>query len=286
MHAALAPRSYLEIGVSAGRSLALSRTRSIAVDPAFEITSELRCDLELVRSTSDEFFARPDPLVHVDGRIDLAFVDGLHHFEFALRDFMNVERFARWTSVIVVDDVLPRTVAEAARERRTAMWAGDVFKLADVLAMYRPDLVPLALDTDPTGVLLVLGANADDRALQDDYEAIVASGVAPDPQDVPERVLRREAAIDPASVLESGVLDELRAAREEQRPRDGAWPDIRASLAEAVRPAEPRRARAAASHRRRRGSDTRPTAPRSTGALDWLRPLRRRFHRLVERRRQ
>ena len=52
-------------------------------------------------------------------RLDLVFVDGMHLFEFALRDFMNVERHADWWSVIVFDDILPRDVDEAARERHT-----------------------------------------------------------------------------------------------------------------------------------------------------------------------
>ena len=52
------PRNYLEIGVNDGRSLRLSRVPSVAIDPAFRITEPLRCDLYLVRETSDAFFAR------------------------------------------------------------------------------------------------------------------------------------------------------------------------------------------------------------------------------------
>lgn len=53
LHACLRPRNYLEIGVNDGQSLRLSRVPTIAVDPAFRITSALRCDLHLVRATID-----------------------------------------------------------------------------------------------------------------------------------------------------------------------------------------------------------------------------------------
>ena len=36
--------------------------------------------------------------------MDLAFIDGLHLFEFSLRDFMNVEKLAHPGSVVVFDD--------------------------------------------------------------------------------------------------------------------------------------------------------------------------------------
>jgi hypothetical protein len=272
IHRAYQPRSYLEIGINTGRSLALSRTRTVAVDPAFKITSELHCDLHVVKAASDELFARPDGLAHLpDGRVDLAFVDGLHLFEFTLRDFMNVERHADWTSVIVVDDVLPRNVAEASRERGgMTAWTGDVFKLTEVLARYRPDLLALSLDTDPAGLLLVFGPNRSNRVLEEHYEEIVREYVYPDPQHVPEAIRRRETAIDAASVLYSGVWTELREARESGLDRESGWNRLRLSVEAAARPAERR--------------ELAPEPPRARGgaaasARRRLRPLRRRFRR-------
>ena len=96
VHHVLKPRTYLEIGINDGRSLALSRARSVAVDPAFKVTAELRCDLQMVKTTSDEFFARRDPLAFLPhGKVDFAFIDGMHLFEYALRDFIHTERYAR-----------------------------------------------------------------------------------------------------------------------------------------------------------------------------------------------
>ena len=93
LHQRLQPRTYFEIGVRTGRSLTLSRVPSVGVDPFFEVKAELHCDLHLVRTTSDEFFARPEPFAHFGQPVvDLAFIDGMHLAEFALRDFMNTER--------------------------------------------------------------------------------------------------------------------------------------------------------------------------------------------------
>jgi hypothetical protein len=241
VHRAYRPRAYLEIGIAAGRSLSLSRTRTIAVDPAFKITSEIQCDVQVVKATSDDFFARDDRLAHFPhGRIDLGFIDGSHLLEFVLRDFINVERHSHWASVIVVDDVLPRSVAEASRDRSTKAWAGDVFKLPEVLGIYRPDLLLFSLDTDPTGVLLVLGADPRNRVLAAHYDEIIAKYVHPDPQRVPPAVLRRETAIDPASIVHSGVWSDLRNAREFGLAREAGWGEVRRSAAAAARPAERR----------------------------------------------
>jgi hypothetical protein len=299
VHRAYRPRSYLEIGINTGRSLALSRTRTIAVDPSFQITSELHCDLQVVKAASDDFFAGEDPLGHLPDRsVDLAFVDGLHLFEFAFRDFINVERHADWTSVIVVDDVLPRSLVEASRERATAAWTGDVFKLIEVLAKHRPDLLVLPLDTRPTGVLVVLGADARQTTLQDHYDAIVEEYVYPDPQRVPEAFLRREGAFDPTSFIGSGALADLRGARDSGATRERAWDALRRSVEASLRPAarrEPAPEQPSPQSTQPPGTGAKPserasptpppTAPRRalTAVRRRLRPLGRRVHSLAAR---
>jgi hypothetical protein len=130
LHRVFRPRTYTEIGVSKGGSLARSRTKSIGVDPAFAITAELNCHVRLFRATSDDFFTRPDAFAHFDGvPVDLAYIDGMHLSEYALRDFMNVEKRMARTGVVALDDMLPRNPLEAARDRRTGPWAGDVYKI-------------------------------------------------------------------------------------------------------------------------------------------------------------
>lgn len=240
IHRLLRPRSYLEIGVRNGGSLTLSRTQSIAIDPGFRITEEIRCDLRLVRATSDEFFALEGGLDYFDaGCIDLAFIDGRHLIEFALRDFMNVERHAVWTTVVVFDDVLPRNVREPQRTR-TGMrdWTGDVYKIREILAAQRPDLLVLPVDVEPTGALVVLGADPGSRVLESRYDAITAAYVRPDPQEVPESVLRRLGALDAKALLGSPLFPTLRKAREAAVRRDEVWERVRRAVEEigAVQP--------------------------------------------------
>lgn len=241
VHRLLRPRNYLEIGVNDGRSLGLSRTPSIGVDPDFAITVPIQCDLQMVKATSDAFFASKDPIKYLRssrnplrnarrGRplfdywrggttLDLAFIDGMHWFEFALRDYMNVERFSRASTVIAFDDMLPRDVAEASRARKPDAWAGDVYKTSLALREYRPDLLLIPVDTDPTGLLLVLGADSTNRVLGECYDDIVKRWTADDPQDVPESVLRRTGAYDPERLVRSEIWSWLAAAHRNRGDR-------------------------------------------------------------------
>ena len=256
LHELVRPATYLEIGVNDGRSLALSRVPSIAVDPAFKVTVALRCDLDLVKATSDDFFALPDPLAHFRGRagrattsdglegasderpevprVDLAFIDGMHLFEFALRDYMNLEQHADWWSVVVFDDMLPRDIDEAARDRHTVEWTGDVYKMIPVLHRYRPDLVVIPVDTAPTGVLVVLAADPANTSLRDRYQEILAEWVVPDPQRVPIEILERQGAVSPEALLASGLWANVVGERGRGRPDAEGRDFIRRSVADLI----------------------------------------------------
>ena len=215
LHEKLQPRTYLEIGVNDGRSLTLSRAKTVAVDPAPKVTSEIHCDVQLVRATSDDLFARPRPLEHLDDRIDLAFIDGMHLLEYALRDFVNVERYSDWSSVIVLDDQLPRNVDEAARDRHTLEWTGDVYKMIPILQRHRPDLRVVAVDTKPTGVAVIFGADSSSTVLRDGYDSIVADYLVADPQPIPDEILTRACAVDPRVLLDAPLWGSLVAGRED-----------------------------------------------------------------------
>lgn len=243
IHVGYRPRSYLEIGVSDGRGVQRSGVRTIGVDPAFKVTAEVQCDLQLVRATSDDFFARESAIAHFpEGIVDFTFIDGMHLFEFALRDFLNTERLSSAHSVIVFDDMLPRSAPEAARARHTMAWTGDVYKVALALERYRPDLVVVPVDTTPTGMLLVLGADPASTVLTDRYEEILAEYAHDDPQDVPSAILHRTEAADPAQLLALPVWGELAAARDGDgdRPVDlDAASGLRGSADYVPRPPDP-----------------------------------------------
>jgi hypothetical protein len=214
VHERLNPPTYLEIGVRHGDSLALARKWAIGVDPRPRLKVELSEQTRMYKQTSDAYFERDRPLRHFRRhRVALSFIDGLHHSEFALRDFINVERLSRWTTAVVFDDVFPESAEMAARERETRAWTGDVYKVMGVLERERPDLVQVRVDTEPTGLLLVLGLDPDDRTLAARYDELVGELVTPDPQDVPTDVLERHGALDPQAVLDGSFWEVLRANR-------------------------------------------------------------------------
>jgi len=218
LHDRLIPRTYVEIGVRDGQSLSVSRCPSIGIDPAFEVTREQLAPVRLLRTSSDEYFGRLEEAGQApfpDVPVDFAFIDGMHQFEFVLRDFRSLERHAGPCSVIAIDDVSPRNSKEASRiaDPVPGPWTGDVFRIAAALRTYRPDLTQILVDTDPTGTLLVTHLDPGNRVLIDAYDEIVNAFVVPDPQSVPEEVLARDGAIAGEDALALPLWDQLRAAR-------------------------------------------------------------------------
>jgi hypothetical protein len=216
LHDRLRPRTYLEIGVHKGESLALSRVPSIGVDPEFNIVAEIQADVHLARMTSDEFFARKNPLAHLPIKVlDLAFIDGMHLSEYSLRDYLAVERFTHPGSVVVFDDMLPRNVLEANRYRKSGPWTGDVYKALEALRSLRPDLIVIEVATGGTGTAIVLCPDASRDGVLEGYDDwLESSAITPDPQPVPEEVLTRSRAVAPATLLASPGWDAVLAARD------------------------------------------------------------------------
>lgn len=217
LHQLTRPRTYLEIGIESGYSMALTRVPSIGIDPDFNIVAEIQADVHLARTTSDEFFARKEPLAHLPiPLLDLSFIDGMHLAEYVLRDYLAVERFTTPASVVAFDDMLPRSVDEAARRRHTKWWTGDVFKALDALREKRPDLLVIEVATTGSGTAVVLFPDAGRKGVLPGYDEWVSSAISEDPQDVPQVLLDRSRAVDPEWLLSFPgwkQLPELRRGR-------------------------------------------------------------------------
>jgi predicted O-methyltransferase YrrM len=168
LHAALEPAVYLEIGVASGASLALSRSCSVAIDPRPRPGADAYAGkpwLKLYRAGSDDFFREHTAAATLEGHpLDLAFIDGLHEFTQVARDLEHVAAWGHLATVVVIHDVLPRSVAEANRAPRPGAWTGDVWRIVPFLRADRPGLRCRLVAAGPTGVLVVTGLNpADDR---------------------------------------------------------------------------------------------------------------------------
>ncbi len=183
-HAWLAPRSYVEIGVAQGKTLALAQPPCVAVgiDPRPNLHSPLDTTTKIVSLESDVYFAKRDLRTDLETDcVDLAFIDGLHEFRQVLRDFINVEHFAAKHTVVLVHDCIPLDALTASPERRSKFWTGDAWKLIAALGKWRPDLDIQSVATPPSGLGVICRLDPDNRVLGEHYGAIVAEflGLAP-----------------------------------------------------------------------------------------------------------
>ena len=176
VHRECRPRTYLEIGMRTGESLALAspETLIIGIDPVPAIWKRVNADAGLFFETSDDFFEQRDVRALLGGRpIDLAFIDGMHLFEYALRDFRNVEHNAAPGSVILVHDCLPENAAMASREQTTSMWTGDTWKLVCCLSELRPDLRISTIAVGPSGLAVISNLDPESTVLDERYDEAI-----------------------------------------------------------------------------------------------------------------
>lgn len=154
---------YLEIGVRDGDSFrAVSAGHKIGIDPyQHRSMVKLRRGEQFFNKTSDQFFAEDADVVLSDRRIDVGLVDGLHWFEQALRDVLNIERHSAPGGVILLDDMNPATQELQNVFIQGKAWNGDVWKIAAYIQAERPDLTFFTLDADQgVGVITDLDPHA------------------------------------------------------------------------------------------------------------------------------
>ena len=176
MHVILKPSWYLEIGTFKGRSLSQANCNFVAIDPAFQLNTPIRMaqakSMHMFQTTSDEYFS--DGFAKRNGiQYDLAFLDGLHHFEALLRDFINAEREMSPNGVIAMHDCCPQSVEMTSRNHTGAAWTGDVWKTLLILLRERPDLDISVANAQPTGLVVISQLDPLNQKLGDDYENLV-----------------------------------------------------------------------------------------------------------------
>jgi hypothetical protein len=177
--------NYLEIGVCTGESfIPLKARRKWGVDPEhylswkriakYEVFSRLGLkDERVFRQTSDEFFERQAQMLGRRG-VDVAFVDGLHTYEQALRDVLSAVRRLRPGGIVLMHDCSPESevaalpaasIAEVGTKNIpgwTGAWNGDVWKAVVHLRSRHHDLSVFVLDCD-NGIGVVTRAPAQER---------------------------------------------------------------------------------------------------------------------------
>ena len=183
IHAHLRPATYVEIGVDEGESLQIVQpgTLTLGIDPQPRVKQALTSRQKIYAQTSDDFFATRDVRTELEGRpVELAFIDGMHQMEFALRDFINLERYCTPRSIVLIHDVYPIDARSAERERQSAFWTGDIWRLVLILKKHRPDLVVHTIGAWPSGLAMVQQLDPASRVLSEGFERIVAESLAQD----------------------------------------------------------------------------------------------------------
>lgn len=183
--AATKARSYFEVGTSAGDSMRALPCDVVSVDPQFQISSNVigsKKHLFFFQSTSDAFFKTENLHKYFPHGPDISFLDGLHHAEVLLRDFINTEELCHADSIVLMHDCLPLNARMAEREYRIdpledqttrGFWTGDVWKVPLTLKKFRPDLTIRSADCPPTGLMIISGLNPKSRILHDHYPEII-----------------------------------------------------------------------------------------------------------------
>ena len=113
----------------------------------------------MFQETSDSFFENRLPFLS-DLKCQLAFIDGMHLFEYALKDFINLAKISSEKSLFLFHDPIPWTFEMATRNYkdlpRGAAWTGDIWKLVHIfIDVGMKDNIKL-LSSGPSGLLAVL----------------------------------------------------------------------------------------------------------------------------------
>jgi hypothetical protein len=158
-------KRYLEIGVFNGEVFfKIKAPHKYAVDPVFRFVRETKykmmfknvsnANAKYFTKTSDDFFKNDSPKLFSKRKIDICFIDGMHEFDFVLRDTLNTLKYLDDNGVIILHDCNPLTAdaevsyAEWKKRGFAAEWNGDVWKIIVYLRSLVDDINVFTLDTD------------------------------------------------------------------------------------------------------------------------------------------
>lgn len=157
--------NYLEIGVFNGHVFFKIKSKfKIAIDPEFRfdflrksgkiILNPYNLYNKYFSKTSDDFFKEDAPDFFLQKKIDIALIDGMHEYSFALRDVENSIKYLSDDSVIILHDCNPQTETagstfeEWVKKGSIDTWNGDVWKTILHLRCLRDDINVFVLDCD------------------------------------------------------------------------------------------------------------------------------------------
>jgi hypothetical protein len=158
-------KNYLEIGVfNAHIFFKVKSNFKIAVDPEFRFDSARKAGKIVlnpynlfntyVEKTSDDFFAQDAKKLLAKKKIDIALIDGMHEYAYALRDVENTLQYMSDDAVIIMHDCNPATKQAAISfsdwkaNEFVGVWNGDVWKSIVHLRSLRNDINVFVLDCD------------------------------------------------------------------------------------------------------------------------------------------
>jgi hypothetical protein len=158
-------KTYLEIGVFKGRVFfSVPAHNKIAVDPEFQFAAPKKVKklfrrvsnlwAKFYEKTSDDFFSEDATKLFQKNKIDVCLVDGMHEYDFALRDIENSLKFLQKNGIVLIHDCNPvskeASVSFEDYKNRGFVkdWNGDTWKAIVHLRSLRDDINVFVLDCD------------------------------------------------------------------------------------------------------------------------------------------
>lgn len=157
--------NYLEIGVFNGHIFfRVKSTFKIAVDPHFKFDTLRKAGKlflnpynifnKYFEKTSEDFFNEDASDILSGKKIEIALIDGMHEYSYALTDVENTLKYLSKNGVMVLHDCNPQIKADAvsfdewkARDFKDT-WNGDVWRTLLHLQSLRNDINVFTLDGD------------------------------------------------------------------------------------------------------------------------------------------